>query len=282
MRMHHLVLWITFAVNSAYGQECADQYYLSLKIKSKSKCESHHMLSNGSGVVSPSTLATIGENPAGLAYNRQFKINASAREQSRGSQWEGSFASAGGNGIFGLGASLHQYSNSLNNASSQLYSIGAGNFLSKLKSSIGGSFRFNMNDRWRNTTVYPEMKSKYTVGSLINSTGNQRLGVVGHDIGTDDEFYSAGVSTDLNRSLFFVVDASAKSQFQKGVIKPALNFNWGNAQLSLGWNQPIASPLSDWTQSHFTFGLGIWEDDVKIVIYFNRVELYYIGLTVSF
>src|SRR5262245_32471824 len=66
----------------AFADDCPDQYFLSIKIKSKSKCEAQHNITVGSGVVSPSVNAIFGENPAGLFYNQSLKLHFSAAKLS--------------------------------------------------------------------------------------------------------------------------------------------------------------------------------------------------------
>ncbi len=277
-----LLLWISVFTYSANAQECADQYYLSLKIKSTSKCESSHAMTTGSGVVSPSTLATIAENPAGLAYNRQIKVNGSINVQNSTSQLQTSFQSAGGNGTMGMGASAHRYLDSSSNSSGSIYSVGLGSFLKSVSSALGGSLRLGMDSAWKNQTVYPEMKSNYTIGTLLNANSNKRIGVTAHDVGQANELYSFGVSTSLGQSSFLAVDNSVKLRSSAAMIKPAIGFNSGSAQFSLGYNFPINSNLNAWTQSPWTFGLAIWSGELaKLVMYFNRVELFYLGLTMS-
>ena len=252
----------------ALADDCIENYNVIGRLDNK-KCEPRAPISGGSGIVSPSNLAAIGENPVGYAFNQSFKFHASLLKPAWGSKTTLGLAMAGGGNNLGAGMSIQD----------GLTSMGAA-ALSR-KAGVGFSFRPSSSSRYVDSR-YPVMRSRNTIGTLLNPKGRASIGFIIHDIFQSDGMYGVGISTKLSSKVSFILDNTYRPGSRDGLIKPGFGFQFRQFMFSFAGNIPIYSARADWSHDIVTAALSFWSSEhYKFVAYYNRNEVYYAGLTVN-
>lgn len=262
-----VLLFISFFLAPVFADDCTDGYNVIGRLSNK--CEPSAPVSSGAGIVAPSNLATIGENPVGFAFNRSFKLHGAFSKPQFGSPTSLSLAMAGGGNNLGAGLSIQD----------GLTSMGAAALAAKM--GMGFSFRPYSSSRFIDSR-YPVLRSKTTLGTLFNPMGRASLGITIQDAFRSSGIYGLGVSTRLSSTMNFILDNMFRFHEKMALIKPGFAFRLRQFQLSIAGNLPINSSRYDWSNDVVTASLAFWNSEkYKFVAHYNRTEVFYAGLTVK-
>lgn len=287
--------------------ECTDTFFLSLKISSKSKCEAQHQITVGSGIVSPSVTSLFAENPAGLFYNRQLKVHLSSTKLNDGhyDSWRHSVAVVTGNGTIGGGLGANRYNVGLPDSENlTMVTYGSSFILKPLNIALGVAgftvFENPLSVIGANDATAPNV----TAGAIFNPEGSFRLGVNVFDAFDDFRTYGFGLSSFLSKKIAVSIDVTASpasvlevdastgfgtlNTKYVWVAKPGIGVSFDSLQLSatygtrLSAGAPLASLLEDWNRTGLSLGVALAPfEPFRILAYYNRLELYYVGVTIS-
>ncbi len=287
----------------AIAKDCPDQYFLSLKIKSASKCEAQHNITVGSGIVSPSTISVFGENPAGLFYNQQLKVHLSASKLSDDfyDPWRYNVTVVTGDGDkgAGFGAYRYQFGDSATGYSyeSTVLAYGAGIEIPALNMGIGIS-GFTVLEGITSLLGSADLSTfNPTIGILFNPKGVFRVGATVFDVFDEYRTVGFGMATFLGPIFSTALDVTASpSNFSNGfsdaeytwVAKFGLGIALEAFQATLTYGDQftegnvLPALVESWNREGFSVGLAFAAGEkLKFNFYYNRLELYYFGLTVG-
>jgi hypothetical protein len=247
--------------------------------------ETGHILSIGGGVSSPSVTSSLGENPAGLAYNHQTKLlGALAGANS-------SFNPMGTGGLFflgngyvggGLGVQSFSSQRSDNNTSSiTLFTYGIAAYITGLNISFGasGSYAFQGGGNAGGTGASTPWG--LDLGLIYNPKGEVRFGASAFNVVNGVNTIGVGIAADASTYATFALDATADQNINGKTIKPAMGIHLMDFQFTLGYGVRLDEVASNWIRQGGSFGLGLrLTPMIHLQGYYNHIAQYYGALTI--
>ena len=238
--------------------------------------ETPHALSVAAGVASPSVTTAITENPAGLAYNQQFKIMAEGTTNTYVFDTIGMGGTLyAGNGFVGGGLGLSTFSNTATAPFTQgILNAGIGMQITAINLAFGTSFHYAIwNTTGANTYWGTNATWGITAGILGRPNGPLRVGVSAYQIGTGAEFVGLGVTFEPSDWANITVDANQYIRGPGTVLKPGLAIHFYNFQMGLGYGIPLlVGGMGTSTGPEISIG-GRFGQNFRAEAYYNQLAL---------
>lgn len=248
--------------------------------------ENDHLLSVGEGISSPSTISALGENPAGLVYNRTFKVLgelSSGNDQFSPLGYGGGFLA--GNGSVGGGIVLNGSNSTANGVAASIDTLQFGiaaEFPSiNLAWGFTGSFAFSGSGPTP-TVGYGNSSWGLDTGVIFNPRSQTRFGITLFDVLDGIDAFAGGVSYDPTPWATFALDANYSKGPQTTVVKPGLAIHLPGFQLAAGYGARVVGDGTGWFPTGLSLGVGFpISRTFALQAYYNQLALYYAGLTIS-
>lgn len=274
-----------FVSTNAVASDCSEDYFLSIRVKNK--CDEVHYLPLGVGVASPSLRASYLENPAGFAYNKDFKFHAAAAKGTDSGPWRYSAMSVLGNGEIGGGLEFNRYDRS--NSSLQalsVFTLGA----AAAFESVAAGLSFSRVIQSTSGLLKPD-DSNYlssNFGFIFNPRGIYRAGLTIYDAFHGITGYGAGIATSPTGNLTAAFDAVISGSTKRGdlrlsTFKVGMGTGFSRFLFSAGFGVSLSDTGTGVRiPTGLSASLGILiAETIRVLASYNQTELFYCGLTIS-
>jgi len=237
-------------------------------------------ISGAGGIVSPSGVTALGENPAGLVYNKKTILSTGVTRGTSSSTFGYGGGIFTGNGDVGGGVSLTGFnSHSGSPGNVLLLNYGIGINLS------GGDFAFGVTGT---TTLLEKGEIEGTgtsttwcadAGIIINPNGRNQWGISVFQLLADVIAVGVGYGTRVGQNATFVVDTVYTKPSSTYLVKPGIKAHWSSFQLELSYGQRVLGSGWTWISSGPTVGAGLSVgNNLALTGYINHIAKVYVGL----
>lgn len=284
-------LWGISAFGAA-SSDCADTYFLSIKLPSK--CESQHNLPLGAGIASPSVNTTPFENPAGYIFNSQVKVHASYSRLSDGTPAPErvSALAVTGNGFLGGGIAYHSYkyyptgsfAPTANVPSAKQIGFAFANAIDPANLAAGFSFFRSMESNTMFSAIRGGGSNPINFGTLLNPKGKFKFGFTAFDILSGTAAAGTGVATNFSERTAAALDILGSVTKKSYIVKGTLGTSISIVQLTLGYGVSVGGErVIAWVPNGLSLGAGAWfaGDKVRLIMSINQIDAFYLGATVA-
>ena len=233
--------------------------------------EDHFVVSNGQGVSSPSFWNGLkGQNPAGMVFNQETKLQIGAGSYSGGSL--GSAAFLMGNGMLGAGAEFEEL----------IYT--GGSKKGKINWGLAGRLEMIMTTLgFSSHTALQGGGTSYDAGLFIEPSRRFRLGLTLPNINASISTVATGVTYQLDESVEMIVDADYNKNASCGVLKPGLSFHTTKLQATAAYGLRFKGNVDQLLKQGFTAGFGFQLAQSLLISYeYHGVIDHRVGLTLRF
>lgn len=194
--------------------------------------ESAHLLEISAGFVSPSMTTAIDTNAAGLIYNESTKLSLTGNSDDSLNNFGYGGHVYGGNGRFGAGVGLRNYTGGSNDNQLQ---FGLGGEIESLGTAVGFNGNYNLSAGGGVDLIG-------NVGFIFNTRGELQIGANLLGVTSDAiTAYGLGLAYDLGASARLVVDAAANNSFKNIGLKPGLGFFVDSLQFTASYALDVDS-----------------------------------------
>lgn len=229
--------------------------------------ERAHLLSTAAGISSPSYASAFMENPAGIIFNSQTKV--------QGSLWTpndkldplgagamlilGNGSAGAGVGVLGTGTDNYSLNWGL---AADVGPVALGFNGSKSMKGSGAGWGLD-------------------VGALINPKDAFRIGVVGYGLADGPDAIGAGVGYDVSGATLAIDGARSMLKGRDEItVKPGLTVNAGNFSLSGGYGFEVQGKGGTPIPTGTSLGVGYASGGAwSAQFYYNQLAYYYLGVT---
>lgn len=282
MLIFAIAVTTTGTLTAQAAEDCADQYFLSLKLESK--CEKRHYIPVGAGVSSPSVGATYIENPAGFIYNNQLKLHGSVSQTNGGSTRYG-LNILNGTGTIGGGLGLSRYPHDPgNNSAANALTFGSGGFWEGLKVAFGASFAVATANADEIISSRDGNYISSNIGILVNPKGNWRFGGTLYNVFKGYKGYGLGVTGSPAKNAVVSLDGIWNANSDLTIVKAAFGTSFSSFVLSAGYGAQFQSQtaglnLPDGVSFSIAWMASSW---FRASFAFNHVDFLYLAGTLAF
>ena len=245
--------------------------------------EGAHLLSVGAGISTPSLYSALLENPAGLVFNREYRVAAAVTSpNSTLNPIRGQIAGFTGNGQLGGGVSLENY-NSQNPGEIVNLHYGMAAIIDQFNFSVGvsGTYCFQNVDNAFGEGV--SSINNFNLGFLFDPYGFMRIGIVGYQLVGGAQAIGGGFSYLANPFATLTLDAASNTKFEGATLKPGVALETHDVQLSVGYGIRLDERAPSWLRKGVSIGLGLTFDNALYAqVYYNQFNLYSFSLAYKF
>lgn len=222
-------------------------------------------LSQGAGVAAPALDTALIENPAGLAFTPELRIQLVGGSENR----LFNDATYGGMLVFGqenVGAGFGVF-----NGSRAQFGIAA--MVPSVSTAFGVSTFANLENG----------QTDMNLGAIVAAGSDLRLGAALYGALEQVDALGFGLATELNASSTFAVDLAASGAFSDVGIKPSLGIHLPKVQMVMGYGIDFREDSPSWIRTGISMAIGVsFGSAVQLSAYFNQIALYYLSLGVTF
>lgn len=243
-----------------------------------SSMEWNRLLSVGQGIVAPSYMTSVFENPAGLVYNTNFKfVGSASTNDTSGFRPVGIGAQiyAGSGRVGGTVGAMTSVNNSNGAAfgSSITMPLGIAASLGSVALGVGGSAVIS-------GSGFFVASSTFNIGMIASINHSTSWGLLAYNVLGGGGF-GTGFSYSVSNEATLVVDAAVNRTMRGAALKPGIVANIKPIQLALSYGLRIDNSSTSAIATGLSAGFG-WESGQSThwQFYYNELSTLYLALTV--
>jgi hypothetical protein len=243
-----------------------------------------YLLSTGGGVAAPSMNGAVGENPAGLIYNRRVGVlGYVATTKNHPELLANGFAFQGGNGLAAASVGIQNVNNATDeNGNITSFTIGMSTYAEQMNVAFGltGAYRFKKQGK----AIDPKMDSTWgaDLGMLYNPYGAVQLGASLYGLSEGLTAASVGAAAHINSVSKISIDASVNNAGRGLTVKPGIAVQAKSLSLSYAYGMQVDESAASGITRGNTLGLGYnFTPAFRMTGYFNHYATYYMGANID-
>lgn len=210
-----------------------------------------HLMPNGAGISSPSSIDAINDNPAGQIYNGRLKLFGGASASESSFDPFGAVGRAGfGNGSAGGTLGVHTYRQGEKNHAAFDYGIGAMADSIQTAVGVGGSSVFEKTSAVKENHLL-------NVGTLVQVTPEVRAGATMYGILGGIDYWGSGASSMMSDHWWLSLEGATTPSWQGKTLQTAIGYLAGDLQLTMGYALKLDDEAPGIIPSGISTGVGI-------------------------